>query len=291
MAYSYLSLRWSLRQYSSVLKPGIVLGNVVTAIGGFAVGSRGEMDLLLLGWVVAGLSCVIASACICNNCIDRSTDAKMDRTRHRVLATGELSWKRALSFAAVLGLGGVGILLMSAPLLATKATLVGFGTYVLLYGLGKYISLYATLVGSLAGAIPTVVGYCAAANTLDLGAFLLQGAMICWQMPHFYSIALYRLDEYASTPLVILPVHKGAFTTKVRMVGYIIGWTILSCLLAVFGYAGGLYLGVSLVLGSGWLWLGLQGFVAPDQKAWARVMFWYSLVAIAAVNALYTLSL
>jgi protoheme IX farnesyltransferase len=278
-------------RYIALSKPGIVLGNAVTTAGGFAIGSRHELDFRLLGLVLTGLSCVIAAACVCNNCIDRGTDAKMARTSHRVLATGELSWKQAMPFAAVLGVFGLITLLLSAPLIAVLATVVGFGAYVLLYGMGKYLSLYATLVGSVAGAVPPVVGYCAAANTFDAGALLLGCSMVCWQMPHFYSIAIFRLDEYASTSLSVLPVQKGIFITKVRMLGYIVVWTVLSCMLSVFGYTGWLVFVVAAALGCSWGWLCLQGFSVCNERAWARRMFFWSLVNVGLSNVLYVLRL
>ena len=279
-------MAWITRGYISLVKPGIVLGNAVVTAGGFAIGSKGALDLRLLALVVTGLSCIIASACICNNCIDRKTDAKMARTSHRLLATGEVSSKEALPFACALGIFGLIVLLLSAPLLSVAAALLGFGTYVVLYGIGKYLSLYATLVGSIAGALPPVVGYCAAANTFDAGALLLGCSMICWQMPHFYAIAIYRLDEYAATSLSILPVQRGLFITKVRMLGYIIAWTALSGMLSVFGYTGWLYCGAVLALGCGWIYLCIKGFTVNSEKIWARRMLNYSLVNIGLVNGI-----
>lgn len=273
-------------RYISLAKPGIVLGNAIVTAGGFAVGSRGAFNFRLLVLVVTGLSCIIASACICNNCIDRGTDAKMARTSHRLLATGELSWKEALPFACALGIFGLIVLLLSAPLLSVTAALIGFGTYVVLYGIGKYLSLYATLIGSVAGALPPVVGYCAAANAFDAGTVLLGCSMICWQMPHFYAIAIYRLDEYAATSLSILPVQRGLFITKVRMLGYIMTWTALSCMLSVFGYTGWLYCGAALALGCGWIYLCIKGFTVDNEKIWARRMLNYSLVNIGLVNGI-----
>src|SRR6202040_4019316 len=114
--------------------------------------------------------------------------------------------------------------------------------YVVLYSFWKYRSSLATLVGSIAGAVPPVVGYCSVSNRFDTGAVLFFLILVLWQMPHFFSIAMYRLQDYSAAAIPVLPIKKGNHRTKVHMVFYILGFIMVAILLTVFGYTGYSYL-------------------------------------------------
>src|SRR4051812_20014357 len=94
------------KTYLLLTKPGIIMGNLITTVGGFALASRGCIDGWLLLATFVGLSLVIASACVFNNYFDRTIDGKMKRTQNRALVTGLVSGKNALFFAALLGILG-----------------------------------------------------------------------------------------------------------------------------------------------------------------------------------------
>ena len=97
------------RDYLSITKPGIVLGNLVSVAGGFFLASRGRIDWLLLLATGLGIAMVIGSGCVFNNCIDRDIDCKMRRTRNRALVRGRVSLGSALAIGLGLGLGGVDV--------------------------------------------------------------------------------------------------------------------------------------------------------------------------------------
>ena len=172
-----------IKTYYLLTKPGILFGNLITTAGAFILASRGHIDFLLFLATAAGLFFVIASACVFNNYIDREADSKMARTKNRALVTGLITTKKAIWFAIVLGVIGVIILARYTNTAALITALVGYFVYVVLYSLWKYRSTYATLVGSISGAIPPVVGYCAASKTIDTGAILLFAILVLWQMP------------------------------------------------------------------------------------------------------------
>ncbi len=261
-------------------KPGIILGNVVTTAGGFALASKGHLDWGLFFITLIGLCFVIASACVFNNYIDRHVDAKMARTKNRGLVTGSISPKSAIIFGTILGLIGAWILAFYTNPLTLSIALVGFFMYVVPYSFGKYLTSYGTLIGSIAGAAPPLVGYCAVTNSFDLGAFLFFLIVVLWQMPHFYAIAIYRYHEYAKAGVPVLPVKKGMHTTKVHMVLYTIAFIIAALLLTILGFTGYVYFGVTLLLGLIWLVLCIQGFKAASDARWARKVFLFSLVVI-----------
>ncbi len=262
------------------------MGNLITTAGGFALASKAGINVLLFLEMLIGLGFVIAAACICNNYIDRFADQKMARTKNRGFAKGSVSPLKGLSLAFLLGISGLVILYLFTNLLATLVALSGFLIYVVVYSYVKYYSDFATLVGSISGAVPPVVGYCAVSNTLDLGAILLFSILVLWQMPHFYSIAIYRYDEYLAASIPVLPITKGAQATKIQMVAYIIAFMGATALLTILGYTGFTYLAVAMVLGGSWLAFSFKGFKAKDDKKWARKMFAISLFAIIGFSAM-----
>lgn len=266
--------------YYLITKPGIIMGNIITVAAGFALASQGSLDYGLCFATLLGLTLVMASACVFNNYIDRSVDQKMERTKKRALVTGVISVRNAIIFASFLGLSGVAVLALATNLLTLSIASAGFFIYVLLYSLWKCRTVYGTAIGSLAGAVPPLVGYCALSNRLDLGAVIFFAIMVLWQMPHFFAIAIYRLEDYAAASIPVLPLAKGVHSTKIRMLFYIAAFILSSLLLPLFGYTGYLYLIVTALLGITWFWLGVKGFKCANDAVWARGMFRFSLVAI-----------
>lgn len=271
-----------LRTYYLLTKPGIIFGNVLTTTGGFALASRGHFDLWLFLATFAGIGLVIASACVCNNYIDRHTDQKMVRTQNRPLAKGLISGQRALLFASFLASLGIALLTLFTNPLTVFLALLGFFIYVGLYSFWKTRTSYATLVGSISGALPPVIGYTAVTSHLDTGALLLFAILVLWQMPHFFSIALYRFDDYVAAAIPVLPAVKGAVATKIQMLLYIAAFLLSLFLLLSWGYVGSLSLLATAPLGLAWLYLSIRGFSAEDDRLWARRMFRLSLLIIVA---------
>ena len=272
------------KQYYYLTKPGIVRGNAIVAAGGFFLASRGTIDWMLFGAMFFGIAFIMASACVLNNYIDRGIDAKMLRTQKRALVQKTISVPAAMIFAFLLGVGGSLLLGIYTNLLALCTALVGVVFYVILYGIAKRSSVHGTLVGSIPGAVPPVVGYVSVTNSFDIGAFLLFVMLVLWQMPHFYAIALFRLEDYRAAGIPALPLVQGASATKEYMILYIIAFFLTSPALFVFGMVGYWYLVVMLVVGLVWLVLGMRGFKAEDDAAWGKKMFRFSLVVLMAFS-------
>lgn len=280
----------SLKAYLILIKPGIIMGNAITAVGGFALASKGHFDFWLLLAMLEGLSLIVASACVFNNYIDREADRKMSRTRNRPLAVGSVSNLAALIYATLLGLSGVFLLAKLTNLLTLCIALLGFVVYVGLYSFLKYRTVHGTLIGSIAGAVPPVVGYTAVTGGLDLAAIIIFGVIMMWQMPHFFAISVYRLKDYDAAAIPVLPLKKGIGATKVQMLLYIGLFMCVSSLLTVFGFVSLLYLFVSTLIGLYWFWMGIKGFKARSDQKWARKMFIFSLVTVMAVSITIPLS-
>lgn len=269
--------------YYLITKPGIILGNLITVAAGFLLASHGQLQIALFLATLGGLGLIMGSACVFNNYIDRPLDKKMERTKTRALVTGAVTVQKALLFASILGVSGFATLYIFTNLIATGTAAIGFIVYVILYSGWKSKTIYGTAIGSIAGAVPPVVGYTAVSNQIDLGAVLLFALLVLWQMPHFFSIALYRLDDYQKAGIPVLPLEKGIPQTKTRMTLYILAFMGMSSLLTLYGYAGYIYLSVALIGSLAWLILSLKGFNRKDNEAWGKQMFRLSLAVITAI--------
>jgi protoheme IX farnesyltransferase len=275
-----------MKHYFMLTKPGIIFGNVVTAAGGFALASRHHLSASLFLFMLLGLGLIIASACVFNNCIDIDLDKKMQRTKNRSLVTGDISVKNALSFASMLGLLGIFVLSAFVNFLTTAVAFFGFFMYVTVYSFLKYRSVHGTLIGSIAGAVPPVAGYCAVTNQLDLCALILFLMIAMWQMPHFFAIAIYRLEDYAAASIPVLPIKRGMLATKIQMLFYTVAFVCSCLMLTIMGYTGRSYFVVVALLGITWLALSISGFKAKNDKVWARKMFIFSLIFVMSISGM-----
>lgn len=266
--------------YYLLTKPGIILGNLITVTAGFLLASTVKIDLSLLLSTLIGIAFIIASACVFNNYIDRAIDQKMVRTKKRALVLGVISEEKALLFATSLGIIGGGILFFATNLLTLLVASLGFFVYVILYSLWKGHTIYGTAIGSIAGATPPVVGYCAVSNQFDMGASILFMMMILWQMPHFYAIAMLHLEDYKRANIPLLPILKGSLRTKIHSILYIAAFIIVASLLTFFDYTGALYLAVALGLGFLWLYTAIKGIKSSNDQLWGKQMFRLSLLMI-----------
>ena len=271
-------------------KPGIIFGNLVTVIGGYFLAAGGRFEPWLFLAVVLGTSLVVASGCVFNNIIDRDIDGHMARTQSRAMVTGEISIPIALLFGCLLGIVGFGLLAWMTTPLATGFAALGFAIYVGAYSLYlKRHSVYSTLIGSLSGASPPVIGYCAVTGTFDLGALLLLIIFSMWQMPHSYAIAIFRFDDYASASIPVLPVKHGIAVAKRHIVIYTVLFVIASVMLSVAGYTGWAYAIVSVVMGGYWLSVTLNGYRTTNDQAWARKVFGISIMVVTALSVMMSL--
>lgn len=274
-----------IKDYLYVVKPWIVFANAVAAVGGFLLAARGQIDPPLLLSTLAGISLVVASGCVCNNCIDRGIDREMVRTRRRALATGAIPARAGRLYAACLGLGGTAVLLFGANLLCLGIVAAGFVVYVGVYSLVlKRRSALSTVAGSLAGAAPPLAAYCAVSNRFDLGALLLLAIFCLWQIPHSYAITIARVSDYAAAKLPVMPVVVGIAATRRRIVWHILAFLLAAQALALCGYAGVAYLTAATAVGFLWLILALARPKDGDDRAWARKVYLFSMLAICVLS-------
>lgn len=289
-AHRLTAARATLGDYFALTKPGIIGGNTISVMGGYFLAARGEFDVLLFLATILGLALVIASGCGFNNVIDRDIDAVMRRTRGRPLVQGRITPAAALGFSTLLGVAGFALLGLGTNGLTVALAAFGFAIYVGAYSLYmKRHSEYGTLVGSLSGAMPPVVGYCAVTGSFDGGALTLLLIFCLWQMPHSYAIAIFRLEDYRAASIPVLPVVKGIATARHHILGFILAFVAASLALGVAGYAGPGYVAIALLMGGYWLYLALQGYRAQDEVRWAKRVFGVSILTITALSLMMSL--
>lgn len=270
------------RQYISLTKPGVLFGNVLTGAAGFCLASSLIEHFYWKAFiaVMVGMTLVIASACSINNVLDQDIDRLMERTRERAVASGQITTRRGAIFSFILGALGFLTLITWSNFAVVTAGTVGFFTYVVLYGMySKRRSELGTLVGSVSGAMPILAGYLAVSNHLDIAAIILFLCLFFWQMPEFYSIAIYRRKEYKAAGVPVISLRKGVDMTKKHILLYVVCFVISSILLWVFGFVGYVYLAVMSVLGLVWVYQAVRGLSLDraKQNLWARAMFKLSI--------------
>ena len=277
-----------MKQYLQVTKPGIIFGNLISVIGGFLLASKGSLDVPLFILTMVGVSLVVASGCVFNNYIDRDIDCIMERTKNRALVRGLIAPGVSLWYATALGVAGIALLYFAANQLAALLAVLGFLVYVGVYSLYmKRHSVYGTLVGSLSGAAPPVIGYCAVSGQFDSGALILLAIVSLWQMPHSYAIAIFRFKDYQAANIPVLPVVKGISVAKHHITLYILAFMVPTLMLFLGGYAGYKDLVVATAVSVWWLGMALSGYkAAVDDSLWARKLFMFSIVTITCLSVM-----
>lgn len=268
------------RDFVRLTKPGILFSNSIAAFGGFWIATSAfELDnkWLQLLLTLVGTVLVMASGCVLNNYLDRDMDTKMTRTQKRALPSGKIQPSVVLIYGIVLGILGVGVLYAVSPLCSLLG-FIGLFVYVWLYTVWfKRTSVWGTFVGSFAGAMPPLIGYCAVSQQIDWGAILLYSILFLWQPPHFWALGIRRREEYAAAGVPLLPVVKGIHATKISMLRYIVLLGPVSISLYALNLVGVVYLMVASIMGLIWAYLAYTGFKTDDDEKWAKGMFVYSI--------------
>ena len=162
-------------------------------------------------YTLLGGSLAAGAANALNCYFDRDIDVIMPRTRRRPLASNRLKPQQALIFAVIMGLGGLGILSSLVSLAAAALALGAMAYYVMVYTIWlKRRTYWSSLIGSGAGAFSPLIGWVAVRGTLALTPFLLAAIIILWTTPHFWSLAIFRREEYYSAGLKVLPENHAA---------------------------------------------------------------------------------
>lgn len=259
--------------FVALTKPRLNSLVVVTAGIGYYLGAGANLHLASLIQTVLGIALVAGGAAGLNQIYERDTDSLMFRTRMRPLAARRVTANEALIFSITLVAIGLGILAVSANLLAAFLALLTVVSYNVIYTPMKRHSQLATLVGAVPGALPPMIGWVAARGALTAEAWALFAIVFVWQIPHFMAIAwLYRADfSRAGFPLlpVVEPTGQSAGRQAVLFSLMLVPLSVLPFFLKMSGPA----YAVGAAAGSlGLLWLALSfGMKRTDERA--RLLF------------------
>ena len=253
------------RGYLEVTKPRVVSLIAFTAVVGMllSVPAAVPVDRFVFG--LLGIWLAAASAAALNHFIDRRSDAKMLRTQHRPLPSGELSGRAVLGYAILLGVVSMLLLyFLVNPLTAvlTFASLIG---YAIIYTVFlKRASPQNIVIGGAAGAAPPVLGWTAISGELSAEPLLLFLIVFVWTPPHFWALAIHRREDYARAAIPMLPVTHGVEFTGLQIVLYTILLIVVSIFPYLIGMSGLLYLVGALVLGFTFLFYALALRANPN---------------------------
>tara|TARA_B110000483_G_scaffold126082_1_gene151482 strand:+ start:63 stop:887 length:825 start_codon:yes stop_codon:yes gene_type:complete len=238
-----------------------------TLVGMFlATSEMVPFDVILFGSI--GVALVAGSAAALNHLVDANIDSKMARTQHRPFAQGRVSNIQGSVFVGITGVTGIGILaVMINPLTAwlNLASWLGYGVVYTMYL--KRATPQNIVIGGLFGAAPPLFGWTAVTGSVDGGGLLLVLIIFAWTPPHFWALAIDRMEEYRDVDIPMLPVTHGAHYTKVHILLYTIIMVITSVLPFVIGMSNILYLLIALALGAGFLYWALVMLLTNDEKA------------------------
>lgn len=231
-----------------------------------------NIEVVLL--TIIGSTSVIAGALALNNWYDADIDSVMDRTKSRPTVTGTISLQSVLTIGIVLTITGLILLLFTTAEAAIYAA-VGWFTYVVLYTMwSKRRYTWNTLIGSISGAVTPLIGWAAIDSALHIVPIVLFLILFIWQMPHTYTIAMKKCDEYKTAGVAMLPVVRGFAITKRQIVLYI------GCLLPLpffLNQLGTTFIVLATALNVGWLVMSTSRYFKRDDLKWAQINFLYSV--------------
>ncbi|MFS0645073.1 heme o synthase [Siminovitchia sp. 179-K 8D1 HS] len=267
------------KDFLSLIKIGIVNSNLITTFTGLWVAIMmtekhffQSLDTVFL--TLLGTSLIIAGSCALNNYIDRDIDPIMERTKERPTVTGRISGGKVLAIGFSFIAAGLLMVFMTNAI-AGLIGIIGVFSYVVLYSMWskrRYVS--NTVIGSISGAVPPLIGWAAVDPSLPAMAWMLFLIMFAWQPPHFYALAMRRVEEYRAANIPMLPVVKGFAATKRS----IVMWVALLLPLPFFMFSLGTpFVVFATILNVGWLILGIAGYKMKNDIKWATTMFVYSL--------------
>ena len=238
------------KDWFSLIKPEITFLVAISALAGFVLGSPGPIDVWRLVWTMVGISLASAGGCALNHYLERDFDATMKRTAYRPIPSGRIQADHAKWYGALLVAAGVGILCpLTNPLTGVLAAAT-VALYLFVYTPMKRTTVWNTLVGTIPGALPVLGGWTAASGSVGLGGWAIFGVLLCWQMPHFFSLAwMYRKDYEKGGYIMLTIEDEKGDATALQMILFSVGMIVFSVIPVFLGLSSWIYLGGSIALG------------------------------------------
>jgi protoheme IX farnesyltransferase len=273
------------RAFYALTKPRVVSLIVFTAVIGMLLATPGMVPLQALLAGTAGIALVAGAAAAVNCLVEQKIDARMQRTSWRPLPRGELTALETVVFAGAVGGFGLWLLVHYVNALTMWLTLATFVGYAVVYTvILKPLTPQNIVIGGASGAMPPVLGWAAVTGEVTTEALLLFLIIFAWTPPHFWSLALYRTEDYARAGVPMLPVTHGSDYTRLQVLLYTLILFGVSLLPYVARMSGWLYLASAVVLGLIYIGYAIRIRLAYSDRL-ARSCFRYSIVYLAALFA------
>ena len=277
--------RW--RQYNALTKPRVVQLIVFCAVIGMLLAEPGWPRLALALPATVGIWLVASAAAAFNCLVEQAIDSKMARTAWRPTARGELGTAQALLFSTALCAAGSAVLFWWVNPLTMWLTFATFVGYAVVYTVVlKPLTPQNIVIGGASGAMPPVLGWAAMRNDVGPEAVVMCLIIFLWTPPHFWALALYRVEDYRRAGLPMLPVTHGSDFTRLNVLLYTLVLFAATLLPFIIGMSGWLYLASAVVLGAlfiayGWmLWRNYSDALA---RKTFRFSLWHLSLLFAAL--------
>lgn len=276
------------RDVIALTKPRITLMVMVTAAGGMWLAPAHVPFTKALVTLFA-LACIVGAANALNCWMERDLDRLMTRTKGRPLPAGRLAPNVAVVFGILLALIALPILTLAVNPLSGLLGAFAFATYVAVYTPLKTLSPTALLVGAVPGAMPPLMGWTAATDSIDAPGLVLFGILFLWQIPHSIAIASFRKEEYEAAGMRVLPAVRGDRVARIHATAWAFLIIPVSLLLGYLGVAGKVYMATALVLGLAYFIRTAEGLRKDAHPRWARRVFVTSLIYLPVLIAVMLL--
>ena len=273
------------RAFYALTKPRVVSLIVFTAVIGMFLATPGMVPPQILLAGTLGIALAAGAAAAVNCLVERKIDAAMSRTRWRPLPRGELTPLQTLVFAGALGGIGLWTLYQFVNALTMWLTVATFVGYAIVYTvILKPATPQNIVIGGASGAMPPVLGWAAVTGEVTTEAMLLFLIIFAWTPPHFWSLALYRTEDYARAGVPMLPVTHGKQYTRLQVLLYTLILFAVSLMPYVVRMSGWVYLAAAIALGAVFVGYALRIYLAYSDAV-AHKTFRYSIVYLAALFA------
>lgn len=280
---THAALPW--RAYLELCKPKVVGLILFTALVGMFLSTEHWIPFTAWFWGLVGIGLAAAAGAALNHWADRAIDARMRRTHGRPLPRGTLSARQVVVFALALATLSMAVLLTFVNALTAALTFASMVGYAVIYSMFlKHTTPQNIVLGGAAGATPPVLGWSAVTGEVHGEALLLFLIIFVWTPPHFWALAIKRVDDYAAAGVPMLPVEYGVAFTKLHILLYAILLVVVTMMPFVVLMSGVIYLAGAIVLGLGFIYHAVKLYRAEGDHH-AMKTFGYSIFYLSALFA------
>lgn len=253
-----------LSAYVELTKPRIAVLLVLVSAAAFYLASPSPFNYVLFAHSMIAITLLAFGVATLNQWLERDIDPLMERTIGRPIPSGRVSETEALIFGLLLCFGAEIYLLFAVNWLTAALGLIVIVVYVLVYTPLKTRTSACTAIGAIPGAMPPLMGWTAAADSISMAAWGLFAMQFLWQFPHFFAIAWMYRDQYRNAGIKMLPVvEKDGSLTFRQIVLFTVMLIPISISPFIFGISGEIFFVGAIVLG---LWHLVESIVTAKRK-------------------------